>query len=185
MKKIIVGMLALSLMVSCTKDLGTLSNVSTKDFKTDQNYELALKHQSFTSSSLEASVNLALKSVPNSSFLKNTKVTSKGKKVTIVTDVWSLSKKTKKQKNKELQVDKYKKKPKGQTSVSRTDGSNTSKFKKGMKVSWDHPKAGSGTGMIVSISGMLAQIEKVIGKDGKLGKPLKLPLEILKPAKRK
>jgi len=179
-------MLALSLMVSCTKDLGTLTNVSTKDFKTDLNYELALKQQSFTSSSLEASVNLALKAVPNSSFLKNTKVSSKGKKVTIVTDVWSLSKKKKKkEKNKDLQVDKYKKKPKGQTSISRPDSSEISKLKKGMKVSWDHPKAGSGTGMIVSISGMLAQIDKVIGKDGKPGKPLKLPLEVLKPLKRK
>ena len=183
MKKIIVGVVALSLMVSCTKDLGTLTNVSTKDFKTDLNYELAIKQQSFTSSSLEASVNLALKSVPNSSFLKNTKVSTKGKKVTIVTDVWSLSKKKKKEKNKELQVDKYKKKPKGQTSVSRSDGSKISKLKKGMKVSWDHPKAGSGTGMIVSISGMLAQIDKVIDKEGNPGKPLKLPLEVLKPLK--
>ena len=185
MKKIITGVVALSLMVSCTKDLGTLTNVSTKDFKTDLNYELALKQQSFTSNSLEASVNLALKAVPNSSFLKNTKVSSKGKKVTIVTDVWSLSKKKKREKNKDLQVDKYKKKPKGQTSVSRPDMSEISKLKKGMKVSWDHPKAGSGTGMIVSISGMLAQIDKVIGKDGKPGKPLKLPLEVLKPLKRK
>ena len=171
-------------MVSCTKDLGTLTNVSTKDFKTDLNYELALKQQSFTSTSLEATVNLALKAVPNSS-LKNTKVSSKGKKVTIVTDVWSLSKKKKKEKNKDLQVDKYKKKPKGQSSVSRPDMSKISKLKKGMKVSWDHPKAGSGSGIIVSISGMLAQIDKVIGKDGKPGKPLKLPLEVLKPAKKR
>ena len=177
MKKIIAVVVALSLMVSCTKDLGTLTNVSTKDFKTDLNYELALKQQSFTSNSLEASVNLALKAVPNSSFLKNTKVSSKGKKVTIVTDVWSLSKKKKREKNKE--------KPKGQTSVSRPDMSEISKLKKGMKVSWDHPKAGSGTGMIVSISGMLAQIDKVIDKAGKPGKPLKLPLEVLKPLKRK
>ena len=178
-------MLSLSLIVSCTKDLGTLTIVSTKDFKTDLNYELALKQQTFTSSSLEASVNLALKAIPNSSFLKNTKVSSKGKKVTIVTDVWSLSKKKKKEKNKDLQVDKYKKKPKGQTSVRRPDSSEISKLKKGMKVSWDHPKHGSGTGMIRSISGMIAQIDKVIGKDGKPGKPLKLPLEVLKQLKRK
>ena len=183
MKKIITGIAMLSIIASCTKDLGTLQNVSTKDFKTDQQYELALKQQTFTANSLEASVEMALKAVPNSSFLKNTKISSKGKKVTIVTDVWSLSKK-RAERNKDLKVDKYSK-PKGQTSRPRPSDAKASKLKKGMKVSWDHPKAGIGTGIIVSISGSLAQIDKVINKDGKPGKPLKLPLEVLKPIKKR
>ena len=182
MKKIIAGVALLSLMVSCTKDLGTLNSVSTKDFKTDQQYELALKQQSFTANSLEASVNLALKAVPKAAFLRNTKVTSKGKKITILTDVWSMSKRRPK-KNKDLQLDKYKR-PKGQSSQKRPSAELISKLKKGMKVTWDHPKAGVGSGVIVSISNMLAQIEKVFDENGKPGKPVKLPLEILKPAKR-
>tara|TARA_B100000795_G_scaffold109488_1_gene80801 strand:+ start:1060 stop:1611 length:552 start_codon:yes stop_codon:yes gene_type:complete len=183
MKKIIACVALLSLMVSCTKDLGTLQNVSTKDFKTDQQYELALKQQSFTANSLEASVDLALKSVPNSSFLKNTKISSKGKKITIVTDVWSMSKR-KPEKNKDLQLNKYKK-PKGQSSQKRPSAELIAKLKKGMQVTWDHPKAGVGSGVIVSISDMFAQIEKVLDKDGKPGKSVKLPLEVLKPAKRR
>ena len=82
-----------SMFVSCTKDLGTLQNISTKEFKTDQRYELALKQQVYTANSLEDCVNLALKAVPNSAFLRNAKVSSKGKRVTVVTDVWSASKK--------------------------------------------------------------------------------------------
>ncbi len=183
MKKIIAGFALISLVVSCTKDLGTLQNVSTKDFKTDLKYELALKQQSFTANSLEASVNLALKAVPNSSFLKNTKVSSKGKNITIVTDVWSISKQ-RPIKNKDLKLNKYKE-PKGQTSQKRPSASSVSKLKKGMQVTWDHPKAGIGTGVIASISGVIAQIDKVLDKEGKPGKPLKLPLDILKPAKRR
>tara|TARA_B110000977_G_C11051605_1_gene482554 strand:- start:1178 stop:1729 length:552 start_codon:yes stop_codon:yes gene_type:complete len=183
MKKIIAGFALLSLIVSCTKDLGTLQNVSTKDFQTDLKYELALKQQSFTATTLEASVDLALRAVPNSSFLKNTKISSKGKNITIVTDVWSMSKE-KSIKNKDLKLSKYKT-PKGQTSQKRPSASSVSKLKKGMQVTWDHPKAGIGTGVIASISGIVAQIEKVLDKDGKPGKPIKLPLEILKPAKRR
>ena len=183
MKKIIAGVALLSLMVSCTKDLGMLNSMSTKDFKADQQYELALKQQSFTANSLEASVNLALMAVPKSAFLRNTKVSSKGKKITIITDVWSMTKR-RPDKNKDLQLDKYKK-PKGQSSQKRPSADLIAMLKKGMKVTWDHPKAGAGSGVIAGISGMVAQIEKVLDKDGKPGKPIKLPLEILKPAKRR
>lgn len=180
MKKILMSIAVCSMFVSCTKDLGTLQNLSTKEFKTDQRYELALKQQSYTSNSLEDCVNLALKAVPNSAFLRNAKVTTKGKKVTVVTDVWSATKK-RVQKNPELTLDKYKK-PKGQTSRDRV--TNVADFKEGMKVSWDHPKAGRGQGVIAKISGDIAQIEKVIGSDGKPGKPVRLPLNVLKLMKR-
>ena len=116
MKKIIASFALFSMFVSCTKDLGTLKNISTRDFNPDRNYELAIKQQPFTANSIEACVNLALKAVPNASFLKNTNITSKGKKVTIVTDIWSMTKekpkkpkKSKKpKKNKNLKLDKFK-----------------------------------------------------------------------------
>jgi len=172
-----------SMFVSCTIDLGTLQNISTKEFKTDQRYELALKQQTYTANSLEDCVNLALKAVPNSAFLRNAKVSSKGKKVTVVADVWSASKK-RAEKNPELALDKYKR-PKGQTSKDLVTGFDKSNFKVGMKVSWNHPKAGKGQGQIVKIFGEMAQIDKIIDSEGKPGKSTRLPLNILKPMKNK
>jgi hypothetical protein len=180
MKKILLGLAISTMMVSCTKDLGSLQSVSTKEFKTNQNYELALKRQSYTAKSLEECVDKALKSVPNSAFLKNTQVTSKLNKVTIVTDIWTAAKKPKEKADKT----KYKK-PKGQSSKNRVNASNAKDLKIGMRVSWDHPKAGKGNGMIVKIAEGMAQVDKVINSDGKPGKPLRLPLEVLKPMKKK
>ena len=73
------------------------------------------------------------------------------------------------QKNPGLTLDKYKK-PKGQSSKDKI------KFKKGMKVTWSHPKAGKGSGIISNISGNIASIDKVVGADGKPGKPISFPL---------
>lgn len=179
MKKILLGLAISTMIVSCTKDLGSLQSVSTKEFKTNQNYELALKRQSYTAKSLEECVDKALKSVPNSAFLKNTQVTSKLNKVTIVTDIWTAAKKQKEKADKT----KYKK-PKGQSSRDSVASSNA-KLKIGMQVSWDHPKAGKGQGRIVKIAAGMAEIDKVINSDGKPGKPVRLPLEVLKPSKRR
>ena len=176
MKKILFTIIFSCLVTSCTNDLGTLSSISSEEIKFNQRYELALKQQSYTSNSLEACVNLALKTVPNSVFLKNAKVTTKGKKVTVVADVWSLSKKRPEKKT-ELNLDKYKR-PKGNSA-----NNVKTKFKEGMKVSWSHPKAGEGRGVISKISGNMASIDKVIGLDGKPGKPVRLPLAVLKPSK--
>ena len=52
-----------------------------------------------------------------------------------------------------------------------------------MKVAWNHPKAGEGSGIIFKISGNIASIDKVILSDGKPGKPVRLPINVLKPAK--
>ena len=111
MKKIIASFALFSMFVSCTKDLGTLKNISTRDFNPDRNYELAIKQQPFTANSIEACVNLALKAVPNASFLKNTNITSKGKKVTIVTDIWSMTKEKPKKPKKSKKPKSFKKLP--------------------------------------------------------------------------
>ena len=175
MKKLLFSFSLSFILVSCNKDLGNLSSISTQEIKMNQKYELALKQQTYTANSLEACVDLALKTVPNSVYLKNAKVSSKGKKVTVVADVWSLVKKQP-QKNPGLTLDKYKK-PKGQNSKGKI------KFKEGMKVTWNHPKAGKGSGIISKISGSIASINKVVGSDGKPGKPIRLPVDVLKPAK--
>ena len=80
MKKLLFSLSVSFILVSCTQDLGNLSSISTKDIKMNHNYELALKQQTYTANSLEACVDLALKTVPNSVYLKNAKVSSKGKK---------------------------------------------------------------------------------------------------------
>lgn len=175
MKKILFSLSVSFILASCTQNLGNLSSVTTQEIKMNQNYELALKQQTYSANSLEACVDLALKSVPNSVYLKNATVSSRGKKVTIVADVWSLAKKQP-EKNPGLTLDKYKK-PKGQTSKDKF------KFKEGMKVTWSHPKAGKGSGIITKIYGNLASIDKVIMSDGKPGKPLRLPIDVLKPVK--
>ena len=175
MKKLLFSLSVSFILVSCTQDLGNLSSISTEDIKMNQKYELALKQQTYTANSLEACVDLALKTVPNSVFLKNAKVSSKGKKVTVVADVWSLAKK-RPEKNPGLTLDKYKK-PKGQSSKDKI------KLKEGMKVAWSHPKAGEGKGVITKILGMMASIDKVVGPDGKPGKPVRLPVSVLKPVK--
>ena len=175
MKKLIFSIALSSILVSCTQHLGNLSSISTKDIKLNHNYELALKQQTYSANSLEACVDLALKSVPNSVYLKNAVVRSKGKKVTIVADVWSLAKKQP-EKNPGLTLDKYKK-PKGQSSKDKI------KFKEGMKVTWSHPKAGKGSGIISKIFGNIASIDKVVLSDGKPGKPVRLPIDFLKPVK--
>jgi hypothetical protein len=192
MKKIIASFALFSMFVSCTKDLGTLKNISTRDFNPDRNYELAIKQQPFTANSIEACVNLALKAVPNASFLKNTNITSKGKKVTIVTDIWSMTKEKPKKpkeskkpkKNKNLKLDKFKN-PRAKGAKNKPTGFNIKDFKEGMQVSWEHPKFGFGTGMIVGISGGTAMLDKVQDKYGKLLKPIELPIEILRPEKRR
>ena len=176
MKKLLFSLVVSFIFVSCTQDLGNLSSISTEEIKMTQRYELALKQQTYTANSLEACVDLALKTVPNSVFLKNAKVSSKGKKVTVVADVWSLAKK-RPEKNPELNLDKYKK-PKGQSSKDNM------KFKVGMKVAWSHPKAGDGMGIISKISGNIASFDKVMGSDGKPGKPVRLPVSFLKPVKK-
>ena len=66
MKKLLFSLIVSCLFVSCTHDLGNLSNISTEEIKMNQRYELALKQQTYTASSLEACVALALKTVPNS-----------------------------------------------------------------------------------------------------------------------
>ena len=175
MKKLLFSLAVSFILVGCTMDLGSLSSISTKEIKMNQTYELSLKQQTYTANSLEACVDLAIKTVPNSVFLKNAKVSSKGKKVTVVADVWSLAKKQP-EKNPELSLDKYKK-PKGQSFKDKI------KFKEGMKVAWNHPKAGEGSGIIFKISGNIASIDKVILSDGKPGKPVRLPINVLKPAK--
>ena len=175
MKKILFSLSVSFILVSCSKDLGNLSSISTEEIKMNQKYELALKQQTYTANSLEACVDLALKSVPNSVYLKNAKIRTKGKKVTVVADVWSLAKK-KPEKNPGLNLDKYKK-PKGKGSKDKI------MFKEGMKVTWIHPKAGKGSGIISKILGNIASIDKVVGSDGKPGKPVRLPLEVLKPVK--
>ena len=114
MKKLLYSLIVSFILVSCNQDLGNLSSISTQDIKMNQKYELALKQQTYTANSLEACVDLALKTVPNSVYLKNAKVSSKGNKVTVVADVWSLAKKQP-EKNPGLTLDKYKK-PKGQSS---------------------------------------------------------------------
>ena len=177
MKKLLFSLVVSSVFVSCTQDLGNLSSISTEEIKMNQRYELALKQQTYTANSLEACVDLALKTVPNSVFLKNAKVSSKGKKVTVVADVWSLAKK-RPEKNPELSLDKYKKPNKDKSSTNIKF-----KFKEGMKVAWKHPKAGQGRGIISKISGNMASIDKVVGSDGKPGKPLRLPISVLKPVK--
>ena len=179
MKKILFIITMCFIFGSCTKDLGTLSSISTKEIKINQNYELSLKQQSYTASSLEECINLALKAVPNSIFLKNVKVSSKGTKISIIGDVWALSKKQP-EKNPDLNLDKYKK-PKGQSSMSIVN--DKAKFKEGMKVTWSHPKAGEGVGVISKIYGNMASIDKVVGLDGKPGKPVRLPLSVLKAVK--
>lgn len=175
MKKLLISLAIVLILVSCTQDLGNLSSISTKDIKMNQNYELALKQQTYSANSLEACVDLALKSVPNSVYLKNVKVSSKGKKVTVLADVWTLAKKQP-EKNKGLTLDKYKK-SKGEISNDKI------KFKEGMKVSWVHPKAGKGSGIISNLSGNIATIEKVVGSNGQPGKPVRLPVSFLKPIK--
>ena len=175
MKKLLLSLSVSFILVGCTMDLGSLSSISTKEIKMNQTYELSLKQQTYTANSLEACVDLAIKTVPNSVFLKNAKISSKGKKVTVVADVWSLAKKQP-EKNPELSLDKYKK-PKGPSSKDKI------KFKEGMKVAWNHPKAGKGSGIIFKISGNIASIEKVILSNGKPGKAVRLPISVLKLAK--
>lgn len=175
MKKLLLSLSVSFILVSCTQDLGILSSVSTKDIKMNQKYEVALKRQTYTANSLEACVDLALKSVPKSAYLTNAKVSSKGKKVTVVADVWSLSRKQP-EKNPGLTLDKYNR-PNAQSSKTKNI------LKEGMKVMWSHPKIGKGNGIISQMSGNIALIDKVIGSDGKTGKPVRLPIDILKPAK--
>jgi len=178
MKKIIALVFILSLSVSCTKELGTLKNISTKELIMDQHYELALKQQTYSSNSLESAVELALKAVPNASFLKHTTIRSKGKKVTIVTDVWAASKK-KKKKNDDLRVNKFNKKPQGVVTNNKLRPKGLAKFKKGMKVQWDHPNLGSGYGIIMNISGDIALIDKVHDREGNPIEKQKIPLKAL------
>ena len=68
MKKLLFSLVVSSVFVSCTQDLGNLSSISTEEIKMNQRYELALKQQTYTANSLEACVDLALKTVPNSVF---------------------------------------------------------------------------------------------------------------------
>ena len=70
MKKLLISLAIVLILVSCTQDLGNLSSISTKDIKMNQNYELALKQQTYSANSIEACVDLALKTVPNSVYLK-------------------------------------------------------------------------------------------------------------------
>ena len=175
MKKLLYSSLVVSFIFSgCTKDLGILSSISTEDINMNQSYELALKQQTYTASSLEACVDLALKTVPNSVFLKKAKVSTKGKKVTVVADVWSLAKK-RPEKNPDLK-NKFKK-PLAHSSKDKF------KLTKGMKVTWKHPKAGEGSGVIFEISGNIAKIDNVVGSDGKPGNPVRLPISVLTPVK--
>ena len=178
MKKLFFALSVCLIFASCTKDLGSLNTLSTQDVKPYVFYELALKQQSFTSSSLEACVDLALNSVPNSAFLKNAKVSSKGKNLTVVADVWVVSKKQP-EKNPELYFDKFTKR-KG---MMPDDFSDKFKFEVGMPVKWVRHPNGKGHGIISKIYEDIAFVDKVIDKDGNPAKPLKLPLQILKPNK--
>ncbi len=147
-------------------ELGSIETLTTKKMDVNASYELALKQQSYTANSLEGCVNLALNSIPNSAFLRNAKINSKGKNITVVADIWITSK-GKAQKNPDLNVDKYKK-----------------LFKAGMKVSWDHPKYGKGKGTIAKISGNLVLLKDVVDVSGKSIDSVKLPLSVLKMPKR-
>lgn len=170
MKNILSFILVSSLFISCSKELGNIQIISTEKFDLNQQYEIALKRQTFEGVSLEDCVNKALSSVPNSAFLRNSTVTSKGKKVSILSDVWSLTKNKKSIKPSLANNNRDKKR----------NNSNYN-FKVGMKVSWSHPKAGEGSGKISKIIGTQAEI--ISKGDSDSTKPLRLPLSILKREK--
>lgn len=171
MKNILFLIVITSFISSCTKDLGNIQMMSSKKFDLNSQFEIAQKRQTFEGLSLEECVSKALSSVPNSSFLRNTTVTSKGKKVTIVSDVWSLSKKKKNKKPSITNGKPDRRRPNKNTSVN-------SKFKVGMKVAWSHPKAGEGSGIISKIIGSQAEVS--LPKNGDSNSPVRLPLSILK-----
>jgi len=179
MKKLFFALFVCLIFASCTKDLGSLNTLSTQDVKPHVFYELALKQQSYTSSSLEACVDLALNSVPNSAFLKNAKVSSKGKNVIVVADLWVVSKKQP-EKNTELYFDKFKKTKKGMMpddlSVVRF------KFEVGMRVNFFKPPNLKGVGVISKLSDDFALIDKVL-VNGKPSKPVEVPLNRIKPVR--
>lgn len=171
MKNILFLIVISSFISSCTKDLGYIQMMSSKKFDLNSQFEIAQKRQTFEGSSLEDCVSKALSSVPNSSFLRNTTVTSKGKKVTIVSDVWSLSKKKKNKRPSIANGKPDRRRPNKNIPVN-------SEFKVGMKVAWSHPKAGEGSGIISKIIGNQAEIS--LPKNGDTNSPVRLPLSILK-----
>ena len=81
-------------MSGCTKHIGIINNISNEYDLKSEKFELAVENVSFTSSSLDSCIHLALISVPNSRYLKNTEIITKGKKVTIRTDIWKSIKTT-------------------------------------------------------------------------------------------
>ena len=103
MKKYLFVLLISSILMSCSMELGSIETLTTKKMDVNASYELALKQQSYTANSLEGCVNLALNSIPNSAFLRNAKINSKGKNITVVADIWITSK-GKAQKNPDLNV---------------------------------------------------------------------------------
>ena len=174
MKNILSLIIISSVFLSCSKELGNIQIISTEKFDLNQQYEIALKRQTFEGVSLEDCVNKALSSVPNSAFLRNSTVTTKGKKVTILSDVWSLTKNKKSVKPSLVNNNRDKKR-------NNSNPNSNYNFKVGMKVSWSHPKAGDGSGKISRIIGTQAEI--ILLGEADSTKPLRLPLSILKREK--
>ena len=174
MKNILSLIIISSVFLSCSKELGNIQIISTEKFDLNQQYEIALKRQTFEGVSLEDCVNKALSSVPNSAFLRNSTVTTKGKKVTILSDVWSLTKNKKSVKPSLVNNNRDKKR-------NNSNANSNYNFKVGMKVSWSHPKAGDGSGKISRIIGTQAEI--ILTGEVDSTKPLRLPLSILKREK--
>ena len=171
MKNILFSILVSTLLFSCTKELGNIQMMSSKKFDQNGQFKIAKKNQLFEGVSLEDCVSKALSSVPNSSFLRNTTITTKGKKVTIVSDIWSVAKKKKSKKPSFTNAKPNKRRPSKNEAVN-------SKFKVGMKVAWSNPKAGNGSGIILNIVGNQAEIKS--SDNDKSERPLRLPLSILK-----
>ena len=170
------------MLSGCTKHIGIINNISNEYDLNSEKFELAVENVSFTSSSLDSCIHLALISVPNSRYLKNTEIITKGKKVTIRTDIWKSIKTTEGNK-KQLKKRSYsnlksKKLPRDNNNLKSPQ---LDKFRVGMKVSWDHSKLGSGNGKIIKIDTKIALVETIDSQSNSI--EMSLPLSILKRIK--
>ena len=170
------------LISGCTRQIGIINNISNEYDLKSENYELAVENVSFTSSSLDSCIHLALVSVPNSRYLKNTEIITKGKKVIIRTDIWK-SIKTSKGNKKNMKKRSYSN-LKSKKLLGDKNNQKLSKldmFRVGMKVSWDHYKFGSGNGKITKIDTKIALVETTDSQSKSI--EMSLPLSILKRIK--
>ena len=165
----------------CTRHVGVINNISNEYDLKSEKFELAVENVSFTSSYLDSCIYLALNSVPNSRYLKNTEIITKGKKVIIRTDIWK-SIKTSKGNEKDIKKRSYSNlKSKKLLRGNNQKISNLDKFRVGVKVSWDHPKLGSGNGKITKIDTKIALVETTDSQSNSI--EISLPLSILKRIK--